>query len=385
MPWETVVHTREGLYEQVWSAPVRDVAKGHGLSDVGLAKVCRKLRVPVPSRGYWQRQAAGKEVERDPLPPVEEGQPLDHVSRVWRDPRAAELGDDTQALLAREQEADGSLTVPERLRRPHRLVRDAKSILRSLKGDWRSLGALQKGRACLEVRAAGDALKRALRIADTLLKGLERRGFEVRVTEPVEHWDTRSKTQVCILGVWVGFTIKESTTTVKSASPFGTVDYRPNGKLTLTIESWEGGLRRSWKDGKTQRVEDLLSDFICGLIIAADRARAAEMERERRERIRQEEEARRREAERLRAIEAHRVHDLHSRLTDWQTAGQIREFADAVEGAAVTRDGPLNPDSELARWLVWARERADVLEVDAVERVLELRPVPGSSRWTSYR
>jgi hypothetical protein len=46
---------REELYEKVWSEPVTKVAKGYGVSDVALAKACRKLKVPVPGRGYWAK------------------------------------------------------------------------------------------------------------------------------------------------------------------------------------------------------------------------------------------------------------------------------------------------------------------------------------------
>src|SRR6185295_20315681 len=45
-------YDRETLYDQVWSKPVLDVAKGYCISGVRLGKVCRALRIPVPPRGY---------------------------------------------------------------------------------------------------------------------------------------------------------------------------------------------------------------------------------------------------------------------------------------------------------------------------------------------
>jgi hypothetical protein len=56
---ETVFH-REALYEEVWSTPVTKVAKMHGLSDVGLRKICKKLAVPLPPAGYWSKVVHGK-------------------------------------------------------------------------------------------------------------------------------------------------------------------------------------------------------------------------------------------------------------------------------------------------------------------------------------
>jgi hypothetical protein len=59
-------YSREELYQKVWDRPVQKVAKEFGFSDVGLAKVCRKLFVPLPGRGYWARKAAGQKVEPRP-------------------------------------------------------------------------------------------------------------------------------------------------------------------------------------------------------------------------------------------------------------------------------------------------------------------------------
>src|ERR1700685_2703138 len=54
------IFTREELYELVWDKPMRTVAASCGVSDVALAKVCRKANIPVPERGYWARKAASK-------------------------------------------------------------------------------------------------------------------------------------------------------------------------------------------------------------------------------------------------------------------------------------------------------------------------------------
>lgn len=39
---------RETLYAEVWTEPVLVVAKRYGVSNVALAKACRKLSVPLP-------------------------------------------------------------------------------------------------------------------------------------------------------------------------------------------------------------------------------------------------------------------------------------------------------------------------------------------------
>lgn len=50
---------RDSLYEEVWATPMAKLARKYGISDVGLAKVCRKLAIPVPGRGYWAKKEAG--------------------------------------------------------------------------------------------------------------------------------------------------------------------------------------------------------------------------------------------------------------------------------------------------------------------------------------
>jgi ankyrin repeat protein len=67
---ERVRLSREELFERVWAKPVDTVAKECGMSGRGLKKVCERLSVPVPPRGYWARVSAGKPVRRMKLPPL---------------------------------------------------------------------------------------------------------------------------------------------------------------------------------------------------------------------------------------------------------------------------------------------------------------------------
>lgn len=62
-------YNRDEIYRNIWSEPIQRVAKRYGLSDVGLAKVCRKLNIPRPGRGYWAKKAAGKTIPRQPALP----------------------------------------------------------------------------------------------------------------------------------------------------------------------------------------------------------------------------------------------------------------------------------------------------------------------------
>ena len=59
---------RKKLYEEVWEIPTSQLAKKYGISDVALSKICKKLNVPKPPRGYWARKAVWQQVHREKLP-----------------------------------------------------------------------------------------------------------------------------------------------------------------------------------------------------------------------------------------------------------------------------------------------------------------------------
>lgn len=67
--------TRQTLHKLVWTAPVSEIAVRIGISDVGLAKACRRAAIPLPSRGYWSKVSAGQPSDQDPLPPSPAGLP----------------------------------------------------------------------------------------------------------------------------------------------------------------------------------------------------------------------------------------------------------------------------------------------------------------------
>ena len=53
---EDIVISREELYQLVWSKPVAKIAKEFGISDVAIAKICKKLNIPKPGLGYQAKK-----------------------------------------------------------------------------------------------------------------------------------------------------------------------------------------------------------------------------------------------------------------------------------------------------------------------------------------
>jgi hypothetical protein len=68
MEYRTINWDRTQLYEAIWEKPAVQLAKEYGISDVALAKICKKLEIPKPGLGYWRRKEMGFKVTRPPLP-----------------------------------------------------------------------------------------------------------------------------------------------------------------------------------------------------------------------------------------------------------------------------------------------------------------------------
>lgn len=67
---------REKLYEEVWAEPMLTVATHYGVSSSFMARICQRLKVPCPPRGYWAKKAAGLKLK---IPPLQEPEPGDEL------------------------------------------------------------------------------------------------------------------------------------------------------------------------------------------------------------------------------------------------------------------------------------------------------------------
>jgi len=91
------------------------LAEQYGISDNGLAKICRREDIPYPPRGYWAKHAAGKAPERAPLTES------DRASRpitIYPTPLAEpppELPDDVRRQMEVIHAEASSMSVSERL------------------------------------------------------------------------------------------------------------------------------------------------------------------------------------------------------------------------------------------------------------------------------
>ena len=108
------------------------LAQEFGISDVGLAKLCRRHNIPLPGLGYWRKRETGHDPGRVPLPPAS------NQTMVLIEIIASQKPEDIKALLADQPQPqvtvnlDGPITHPFALRTEKSLVKSkpgAKGLL----------------------------------------------------------------------------------------------------------------------------------------------------------------------------------------------------------------------------------------------------------------
>ena len=374
---ERIRLTRAELYEKVWATPMRTLAKEFGMSDVGLAKICRKHNIPVPPVGYWRKKETGYKVNRPRLPVPKEGvELLDIYIRERLRPEFEEL----------TQQAAPEIAIPDEL--SHALVLRSEKLLARGKLNERGL-AISKNGALRHILVSREQLPRALKILNGLLLALHERGY-------LAFWpkEEGASLTVTVDGEPVRFSVSEVTdslphvlTSAEKSRPWSApkYDYKLTGRLQLQIDNlplYMGPIRRTWADGKYQRVENCIGDFIVGLRVGSAAIKKNRQETEERER-RREEERKQQEESRQKAEEQKRKAELVGELiANWEEAARFREFAKAVETHTAQSNLAETEKNDIQQMVEWAKEYADLLDpLSDLPEAIEEFVRPESKYW----
>lgn len=307
------VFTREEFYELVWSKPMTHLAKEFAISDVALHKICRKHGIPNPPLGWWAKKAAGKKVKRIPLPEAKAGT-ADKITIA-----GADLGRESSTLTtAREQARILASEGSDDQAAPPNPVID-RTIAKLGKEKPSDIGLIAVGGGGLiKCEVAPKSVDRLAVILPRIARAASLQGFQLVGGEGAAHF--KSETEV------VGFRslnlvrreshVLSDTERAKEEAwqrkrdlasrrnawdavfidkpRFPEWDYHPTGQLSFKFEQIYvfGGTapRRSFRDAKIQRLENMASEIGVGLAVLA----AAKTE----QRLRREAEQRRAEEER---------------------------------------------------------------------------------------
>jgi hypothetical protein len=366
---------RRELYDLVWSTPMSSLAKRFGYSDNGLAKVCRRLKVPIPYRGYWARRQHGQEPHKEKLPRAPD---LDKRVVILQEPPTAS---DSQP----QSDARDASPWEARIETARRVDRIAiggalkHPVVVAAAEQW----MLPEGKRadCLPCEVSPALYRRALGILDALFLACEHLGWEVRLERPKKYvgavvhqvgyqWvpapqpPEPPQIQVVVHREPIGISLSELHRWVVDEPRRGwagnsyTGHHEPTGDLACAIKDWtrSGIPRRTLRDKGDRKLETILPRFLGMLaqaarVIRSDRAGSLRSQREQR---RQE---KRRLAREARARELRRRRREFNRGVDlWQEhvsqAAFLSRFHEAVKASGLLNE-------RLAEWLEWAQEYVD--------------------------
>jgi hypothetical protein len=402
--------SREKLHEEVWAEPMTTVAKRYEVSSTYLARICERLNIPRPGRGYWQQRAVGAEVESDPLP---EAQPGDEIEWARDGSRPA------IAPMSWKRPRPPKTDVP----RPdkHALLVGARGLFDEVRGGREVLYVVPLKRNLVDVFVTPSTLDRALKTASELFLYLEdrgqrvvlapsRRGYvradvDVRegakgVTDYGEYergcWQPATPTIALVGDVAIGVTIYETMEELDGVWRNGkrmryeapatlsqqrrgarflhrehvSKQWFPTGRLGLHAYAAE---RVSWEQTWIEKAsgdmptlfEQIAKTFeeATPKIVKLLEERAQEEARRRKEAEEQHKRWRREEAElRRKEQEAAREKEILGAISKWRTARDVRAYVAEIHALVKEADVTINEGGRGDQELKWALSYADRID-----------------------
>lgn len=365
--------TRKELYELIWSQPMRTVAASIGISDVALAKQCKKANIPVPNRGYWARQHAGKPTVQIPLPPRFPGS-SDRIggSRVhycgcdWPEkframavPPVPTFDEELSAVEERARKLVGRVRWSRKFEPSHPLV--AKLLTHD---EERRKEFIEWNSAYHKPRYDDGIERRRLLIINTLFLASARLGCRPSISTSKYTQDTVSERNIDVkIGEsYIYFTIepihsKREDQKERLRLAFGRAEHRE----TAT---------KFWEDNDEGWLEDQLTEIVVQMLVSAEdnyrrglvhhrewiieRKAKAEAELKRRQ-----DEAEREERELQEKLMKERIEGLLSEARALDVSNQIRAYVENVLSRANELRIPLG---DVKQWAEWARHQADRID-----------------------
>lgn len=358
---KTVILTRQQLYDRVWSGPMTKLAAEFGVSDAGLAKMCKRLAVPRPPRGYWAKLAAGKKVSKMRLPEPKGDTPAKVT--ITPSPAAEQapvLSKETAARIEAVREDVAKIPVPDRLLRPHPVV-----------AGWIAKRADQRREARERRRLMGQGYdpgefteieRREHRIVDALFKAIERNGG--KVLEGTVHGEI-----VEVGKEKIEFRIRQKQKQIRRPPTIEEKKQSWNRDKEVIIETittdilvleirtyLPAGLRSKWLETPEKSMEDLLPDIVATFVAAGPLLFQLRLEREEESRRREAAQEKRREEEGRRKRDDNRWHLFRRFASQAQDIADARRLLAALKthGADVSQ---VVGERSIAEWIEWVEKR----------------------------
>ncbi|MVA23914.1 hypothetical protein V6582_09690 [Agrobacterium vitis] len=314
------------------------VAADYGVTGTALKKTCDRHHIPTPERGYWAKLEYGKRVTKEALPALTEpnlatvrisGSSEQHLSPLVRE--AKEKARDklqkhaaAKPLLVPASELTLSIVEP-----PY-LAATRRTILKARPDDQGFASAPSKGAVPLKIAPA--SIERGIRVLSELFALAETQGHLPKATEDGLVLVVENESIAFGLEEQPEKTLHQPTAAELkrrderarwgyTTDPWPKYDQFPSGRLAIVIHANPySGIRRTYSDGKTQVLEDMLPDILAGFVGHAAYINERRREADERERQYREAEAQRQREEAFNGREKRRM-----------------EFVDAVHEQLIQR------------------------------------------------
>jgi hypothetical protein len=402
--------TRSEFYDLVWSKPMTHLAKDFALSDVALHKICRKHDIPNPPLGWWAKKAAGKAVKQTPLPRARAGI-SDRITiaagELRPEPELIANARENARLLASSIDAEAAIPanpiIDRTIAQLHKAKPSAINGLVTVEG----LNVVKASVAPASIDRLELALGRIAAAAEAL-------GIKLVRGEKSASFQCDGET--------IAFSISESVRREKHLPTekelaeqeaarkrrarrwnnpgswddddfsFSSLrgpewDYHPTGQLAFELEQsylLSGSPRRSFKDAKVQRIENMASDIAVGIAVLAAAKKDDRLKRE--EQAQREAEARRQRELALRRdhIAERRGKALDEVLEEMASLDRLRRLVADLRAENMTeRAGRVAEFLALAERRLASREAA--LSADGLEERFEKNKLFGDDDDHAFR
>lgn len=373
---------RDELYRSVWQTPMSRLASEYGITGNGLAKICDRLKIPYPTRGYWAKKAAGKNVKIAQLPPADDKTPSTvTVTPTPKTAKAQELPQNIRALAETARVDTASISVPDRLLQPHSILANWLE-----KRERKRLRARQERdphrRKFFDPGEWSSTDKRRHRILDSLLKALEKQGGAINEDRKELVWKFQ--------GVSIRFQLREKQKQVRRQLQEGErwlgsngwqQELVPTGTLAFSIKTYlPHSLRHEWTENQKKGMETLLPDIIATFVTAVPLLVEQRRQSEEQQRQWKLDELRRYEERQAMALDANRWRKFLEFAQQSRQAENAKKFLDLIKAKCSDREHQV-AGVPVADWITWVEHwliKADPLH-NGIDHIFEA--IARSNAW----
>jgi hypothetical protein len=342
--------SREELFDLVWSKPLTHLIKEFAYSLQGLQIICTDNEIPLPSRGYWSKIKFNKTVSKPKLPKIKEVKNIELIIRSVGDESIKNPVSEL-AKLKHSLKSDENLSfkVPDKLAKPHKYTLATNNYHKAKRAKNKSGNSIKQidSNDVLSIGVSDNLFSRALRIMDTLIKLIEKRGHAVIVS---------NQTKIIVNDQSYNIRLTEKNKRVKRETRYSWDEYEliPTGNLCLKIDTYRP--IKEWTDSKTKPLEDKLAHILAWIELKAQQDKEQEIRsaiwHEAYEKNRQKEE----ELKRHKQLELEKFKDLLSMATRWHKAQYLRNYIKEFKDFNTINS---TLDSDKNDWIKWAMDKAD--------------------------